>query len=130
MLIPDFSGSLDDRMDELEKILHDRNDLIIVGSSFGGLMATLFAQQNENRVARMILLAPALNFPGFQWQADRKLYIPVHLYIGRHDTVCPPDIVLPLAEKVFADLRIHLSEDDHFLRSAFPRIPWQELFSG
>jgi pimeloyl-ACP methyl ester carboxylesterase len=52
MIIEDFGGPLGERMEALNRLLMDRNDLILLGSSFGGLMAALYACENENRVDR------------------------------------------------------------------------------
>src|SRR5689334_1591695 len=60
MLTPDFSGSLDERMEQLYPILGDKKDWTIIGSSFGGLMATLFTCKHPDQVRKLILLAPAL----------------------------------------------------------------------
>ena len=72
MVIPDFTGSLNDRMKTLSETLAGQNDLVIVGSSFGGLMATMYTQQNQALVKKLILLAPALNFPEFGDQQHQK----------------------------------------------------------
>ena len=65
MAIPYFTGSLDERMRSLRSVLFQKTGVILVGSSFGGLMATIFAMENEERVERMILLAPAINLVEF-----------------------------------------------------------------
>ena len=57
ILIPDFSGDLETRMTALEKILGAQRGWILIGSSFGGLMAALFACQHPEQVHRLILLA-------------------------------------------------------------------------
>ena len=85
MLIPDFSGRLEERMQDLKSNLEGRDNLILIGSSFGGLMATLFTLENVDRVKRVVLLAPALNFPGFHHADKRKIVVQCHLYIGIHD---------------------------------------------
>ena len=46
-------------------ILSGKADIKLVGSSFGGLMATLFTMENNPRVDKMILLAPAINLISF-----------------------------------------------------------------
>ncbi|MBT8490511.1 MAG: alpha/beta hydrolase, partial [Deltaproteobacteria bacterium] len=65
MIIEDYPGSFEERMLKLNKVLSDKKDLILVGSSYGGLMASVFTCTNEERVTRLILLAPALNLEEF-----------------------------------------------------------------
>ncbi|MHA1885609.1 MAG: YqiA/YcfP family alpha/beta fold hydrolase, partial [Promethearchaeota archaeon] len=69
ILTPDFEpfdpnvlmyDLLPKRMDQLNRILNSKNSLVLIGSSFGGLMASLFVFQNPKRVEKMILLAPLL----------------------------------------------------------------------
>jgi len=127
MVIPDFIGSLTERMEKLNTLLSGRSDLVLIGSSFGGLMATIYALENESRVRKVFLLAPALNFPGVPEKVDRKLNVPATLYIGRRDDVCPPDQVIPAARQIFAHLSVHVSDDDHLLRDTFPAIDWETL---
>lgn len=124
---PDFIGSLNDRMEKLNGILAGKEDFLLIGSSFGGLMATIYAQENEGRVRKVILLAPALNFPDFSSYRGRQTSVPAKLYIGSQDTVCPADVVIPAAQHVFTHLSVHVSDDDHFLRDTFTAIDWAEL---
>lgn len=128
MILPDFTGLLEERMNTLQAMLVDKQDLIMVGSSFGGLMATLYAQENKGRVKKVILLAPALNFLEASKYSDRLVTtVHAHLFIGRHDTVCPPDIVIPLAKQIFKMLDVHVSDDDHLLHNTFFQIDWTSL---
>lgn len=126
MVIPDFDGSLEYRLQQLEADCKDFDNLIVIGSSFGGLMATCFAAENPERVKKLILLAPALNFPGFLVPHE-KISAPTFLLIGKHDTVTPADDVLPLAERTFSHLQTHVVEDDHLLHHIFPTLNWQQL---
>ncbi len=43
MIIEDFVGTFNQRMNKLNKLLSDKANLILVGSSYGGLMATVYA---------------------------------------------------------------------------------------
>ncbi len=130
MIIPDFDGSLQERMKKLEQVLEGEEDLRMVGSSFGGLMATLFAMDHPSLVTRLVLLAPALNVLAFV--PDRKVRpvsVPVRLYHGSADTVVPLGEVVPVARELFTDLRLKEVEDDHMLQETFRDIPWDELLS-
>lgn len=130
MLVPDFTGSLDERMETLTGLLAGQRELVLIGSSFGGLMAAIFALEHESRVEKVILLAPALNFPAYSRCLDRQTQVPAQLFIGRQDDVCPPYIVIPAAQRTFTNIIIHESADDHLLKVTFPEIDWQRLLAG
>lgn len=129
MLIPDFTGALRGRMADLNDLLVQKDNLTLIGSSFGGLMATVYALGNTKRLNRVILLAPALNFSEFSVYRGRRTTVPARLYIGRRDTVCPPEEVIPIALETFRNLTVHESDDDHLLRRTFPAIRWHELLA-
>lgn len=129
MLVPDLTGSFENRMEQLMELVAGQNELVLVGSSFGGLMAAVFAHEYADRVKKIILLAPALNFPGYSEYLNRKSPVPAHLYIGRQDDVCPPDIVIPYAKRSFENIIIHESDDDHLLKATFCSIDWKGLLS-
>jgi len=127
MIIEDYSGPLAARMEKLEDILAGKDELVLVGSSYGGLMAAIYACRHPEKTRRLILLAPAINLEEFAPYDDHKLTMPVHLYHGRRDDVVPPEEVRPVAEAVFSNLTYHLVEDDHSLHETFPGMPWEEL---
>jgi pimeloyl-ACP methyl ester carboxylesterase len=129
MLTPNFPGSLEERMAKLRALLSEKSDILLVGSSFGGLMASIFAMQNEPRVKRLILLAPAINLVEFTPYRDRKVQIPVHLYHGRQDEVISLEGVQSVARQVFSDLAFHAVDDDHYLHKTFEKIEWDTLLT-
>ncbi len=129
VLCPDFSGDLDQRLARLEVVCQGHTNLTLIGSSFGGLMATCFAIRYPARVARLILLAPALNFPDFQ-APPAKIAVPTLLVMGRDDRVCPPGLIVPLASATFSNLEVRLGDDDHLLGRMFREIEWQALLAG
>ena len=49
------------RLAIVEKALDGQRDLVLVGSSFGGLVAVLFADRHPDRVRAYVLCAPALD---------------------------------------------------------------------
>ena len=130
MLIDDFVGPFNRRMDKLNDLLHGKKNLLLVGSSYGGLMAASYAFDNERDVRKMILLAPALNLAEFKPYLKKKLHVPVMIYHGRHDDVVPPESVHDIARMVFTDLRYHLVEDDHSLHDTFKDMNWDELLKA
>ncbi len=126
---PDFTGSLAERLQRLTELCSNEQQLLFIGSSFGGLMATCYASEHPENVCRLILLAPALNFAGFQPPAA-QLQVPTLLVIGQHDAVTPVAVVLPLAKATFANLKIDIIDDDHLLHATFHRLDWQRLLAG
>ncbi len=127
MLLEDFSGPLEERMEKLDRSLAEKENLILVGSSYGGLMAALFACRHRARIRRLILLAPALGHADFTpWYAE-PLRTPVTLYHGRHDSVVAPEATRRIAERLFMNLDHHLVDDDHDLHRVFATLDWNGL---
>jgi pimeloyl-ACP methyl ester carboxylesterase len=127
MIIPNFPGTLQERMAKLNEILSGKSGIRLVGSSFGGLMAARFAMDNESRVDKLILLAPALNLIGFSDVYNRETSIPTWIYHGIEDEVIPLENIEGVAKKTFRHLSLHAVEDDHYLRKTFKAIDWEEL---
>ncbi|MCP4342269.1 MAG: alpha/beta hydrolase [Desulfobulbaceae bacterium] len=129
VVCPDFEGTLPNRLLQLEALCKNQQQLTLIGSSFGGLMATCYATKHPEKITRLVLLAPALNFEAYQPPAE-PLQIPTLIIIGKHDTVTPAALVAPLAEATFADLEIRIEHDDHMLHSTFHHLDWQKIFVG
>ena len=127
MIVEDFTGPFQQRFAKLTQILLAKTDILLVGSSYGGLMAAVYAFENENNVKNLILLAPALNLPEFQPYLREKLHIPVIIYHGKHDEVVPPESVHDIARTVFTDVKYHLVDDDHSLHNSFELMNWDKL---
>jgi len=127
MRTPNFSGPLEERMDKLDRLLQGETGLRLVGSSFGGLMAALFALENESRVDRLILLAPAINLMAFTPHPDRILSTPVWIFHGREDEVIPLEDVRRMARSLFSTLTFHEMDDDHSLHRTFTTLDWDAL---
>lgn len=127
MLIPDFSGNLEARMAHLTTLLGDQSGWRLVGSSFGGLMAALFACQRPHQVDRLVLLAPALIWPDFANQPPAPVAVPTVIFHGTQDMLIPLEQVRRLAEGVFTNLDFHSVEDDHGLYQTVHSIDWTKL---
>lgn len=130
MIIEDYTGDFAARMNKLRGILKDKRHLILVGSSYGGLMAAQYAIENEDRVHKLVLIAPALTLEGFEKAVTRPLQAPVTIYHGRQDEIVDPDLVKSIAEKSFVHLTHYLVDDDHPLNRFFPQIDWVKLLLG
>jgi pimeloyl-ACP methyl ester carboxylesterase len=129
MLTPDFSGSLDERMAQLETLLAGKKDLQIIGSSLGGLMAALFATSQPERVAKLVLMAPALIWPDFAQNPPDAVSIPTVIYHGSQDDLIPLAQVKQLAEKVFLNLTFRVVDDDHGLYKTTHEIDWKGVLT-
>jgi pimeloyl-ACP methyl ester carboxylesterase len=128
MLFQDYHGDLASRLRQLEEQCRGLAHLVLVGSSFGGLMATIHCSRHPQQCDRLILLAPALNFAEFVPPAV-KIITPTRIIIGKQDTVTPPDLVLPLVEQTFVAPVVTLVDDDHMLAAVFPQLDWQEMLA-
>ena len=127
MIIEDFRGPLEQRMDKLNTLLADRTSLIMVGSSFGGLMATIFAGKHPGRVKKLILLAPALALQGFDSCLQHRISMPVVIYHGKRDDVVPVTPVREVAQRLFESVTFNMVDDDHLLSKTFRSLDWDNL---
>jgi pimeloyl-ACP methyl ester carboxylesterase len=130
MIIPDFVGDVSTRMSKLNEILRDKRGIIMIGSSLGGLMAALYVFQNQDRIKKLILLAPALNLPEFTSYLSEKLTLPVFIFHGKEDELIPPNLIQAIAKQVFTNLTFALVDDDHRLSRTFTSIDWPQLIGS
>ena len=92
VLEPDCSKLIvpDERFRVVEAALAGHPRLVLVGSSFGGLMALKFAAAHPEQVAAMVLCAPAVHRPEPGWRPPRvNLTIPVRVLPGPQDDIVP-----------------------------------------
>jgi len=130
MVTPDFTGSFDERMKQLHIIVSDKTDWTLIGSSYGGLMGTIFTLDKTTQVRKLILLAPALTLPPLASRADfQPVSVPTTLIHGTADTVVPLEPVREIAMKIFTNLTIHIVDDDHRLGKSVHELDWKEILS-
>jgi pimeloyl-ACP methyl ester carboxylesterase len=127
MILEDFSGPFPARMQKLEDLLASESDLILVGSSYGGLMASVYACLHEDRVKKLILLAPALHLEPFKPYQKKKLHMPVFIFHGLNDDVVPLEAVQAIAGRIFVNQKFKAVDDDHSLRNTFAALDWDAL---
>ena len=127
MLVEDYDGPFAVRMEKLNRLLEGKKEIILVGSSYGGLMAAVYAFNHPYQVKKMILLAPALMLPEFVPYKEKRLALPVELYHGRQDDIVPPGLVKEIAAVAYANLAYHEVDDDHSLHATFAAMPWELL---
>jgi len=102
----------------------------MVGSSFGGLMAALFACRRPQQVHRLVLLAPALVWPDFAAKPPAPVSVPAIIYHGSRDELLPIKLVRSLAERVFLNLDFREVDDDHGLYKTVHAIDWRALLGS
>lgn len=130
MLTPDFKGSFDERMDELRGILSDRTGWTLIGSSYGGLMATVFVLDHETQVRKLVLLAPALMLdPLASRPSPTPVPVPTVFIHGTLDTVVPLEPAREIAQALFSNLTVHIVEDDHRLHRTANEMDWSSILA-
>jgi pimeloyl-ACP methyl ester carboxylesterase len=130
MLTPDFKGSFEERMTQLEPILAAKEEWTIIGSSFGGLMGTVYTCEHPTRVRKLVLLAPALLRDPFGSFLDLEpVSVPTIIIHGTLDTVVPLKPVREIAQNLFTNLTYHIVEDDHRLHKTALEMDWKTILA-
>ena len=129
MITPDFTGSFEERMEQLYPILGDKKDWTIIGSSYGGAMGGVFTCKHPDQVRKLILLAPALMLPEFINERFSKIDVPTVLIHGTQDDVVIPEPVRIIAEDIFTNLKYISVEDGHRLHKALEELDWAEILA-
>ena len=130
MVCPDFGGTLDERMEKLEGVMSEGDNWKVIGSSLGGLMAAMYACSNPQRVAKLVMLAPALIWPDFTSDLPDPVSLPAVIYHGKHDTIIPLDEMRKIAERLFLNLTLNVVDDDHSLHNTIFSIDWCDLLDS
>jgi hypothetical protein len=129
MLTPDFTGSFEERMQQLKPILGRKKNWTIIGSSFGGLMGAAFTLDHPTQVRKLILLAPALMLEPFASRLLTPVSVPTIIIHGTADDIVPLEPVREIAKKAFTYLTYRVVDDGHRLQKAFEEIDWEEIFA-
>jgi len=130
LVVPDFTGPLEERMKALYPILGVKKDWTIIGSSFGGLMAAIFTCDHPDQVRKLVLLAPALMLPEFaSFLGLEPVSVPTTIIHGRLDTVVPLEEVREIAQKTFSNLTYQIVDDDHRLHVATDMLDWKTILA-
>lgn len=114
---PDFQGmDIWERLQKIELETRQMRELIVVGSSYGGLLAALLYSQAPERFKGLVLMAPALHHPAAE-QVERLPAEAVVIH-GREDTVVPLEAVRQKCNALGVDITV--VEDDHGLYASRP----------
>ena len=129
MLTPDFKGSFEERMIQLHPILEGDSGWTIIGSSYGGLMGTVFTCTNPTKVRKLILLAPALLRDAFGVYLDlQPVSVSTVVIHGTQDDVVPLESAREVAESLFTNLDYIVVDDSHRLHNTIQQLDWNEIF--
>jgi len=127
IITPDFDGSINERMTQLEGILGTDTGWVLIGSSLGGLMAALFAFKNPKQVKKLVLLAPAVSLCEFAKIPQGSIDVPTMIVQGTQDEIIRYPEARETAEKVFTNLTYLVVEDDHRLHKTSEELDWKAL---
>lgn len=127
LVAPDFPGDVRERMAQLEALTGTSAGWTIIGSSLGGLMATVFACTHPGQVDRLVLLAPALPFIDLDANPLPPTTIPVTVVHGLRDEVVPIEKTHEVAQQLFRDLTFIRVDATHDLNTVVPGLDWPAL---
>jgi pimeloyl-ACP methyl ester carboxylesterase len=130
MLTPDFTGSFEERMTQLQAILADKTGWTLIGSSYGGLMGTIFTLDHEAQVRKLVLFAPALMLdPLASRPQPGPVSVPTIIIHGTADDVVPLEPVRQIAQRLFTDLTCLVVDDGHRLQKAVHELDWKSILA-
>ncbi|MHA2392930.1 MAG: alpha/beta hydrolase [Promethearchaeota archaeon] len=119
---------LEQRMDQLITILGSKKKpWVIIGSSFGGLMACLITLSNPHKVSKLILLAPFLVSRKLKPIYYEAVDVPVIIFHGKKDKVVPYKPSQERAKIFFTNMEYNIVDDDHSLHSTVKSLNWKKL---
>lgn len=144
MLTPDFKGTFEERMEQLYSILGNQKNWTIIGSSYGGLMGTVFTCDHPEQVRKLTLLAPALlrdpsgafldpvtgkdlAYSGKSAHGFQTVSVPTTIIHGTEDDVVPLEPVRKIAKELFTDLQYIVVDDNHRLHKAVHELDWKSI---
>ena len=115
VVAPDFQDmDIWERLEKAERETEGKAGLVVVGSSFGGLLAALLYSRHPERFHGYVLLAPAL----YREAADEVERMPENAVVihGIHDDVVPIDAVRQKCAE--HGLEVVEVDDDHRLHGS------------
>lgn len=124
-----YQELLEARMAQFNAILKRRDEWIIIGSSFGGLMAALYACKHPEKIKKLILLAPYLQVPELKPSNFQNLPLdfPVIIYHSKTDKIVNQMESKKRAEELFSNIIYNVVEDEHRLQVTAEKIDWERI---
>jgi len=126
-MVPDCRGMpLAERVATLESVLAGRTEVLLVGSSYGGLASMVLVSRDPGRFRGLVLCAPALNWREHPAEAPDQLTVPPSLPCvvlhGRHDQVVPLAVSQRLVRRSGPHVELLELDDDHGLSASIPTL--------
>jgi predicted peptidase len=115
------------RMLQLRTILKDKENWIIIGSSFGGLMGATYALKQPEKVKLLILLAPFFGANLINPLKFQPIDIPIVIFHGKNDLTASIIKSRSLSNILFSNLEYNIVDDDHYLHATVEKINWIQL---
>ena len=126
VISPDFNEmELVDRIELLEKTIQI-GDVVLAGSSWGGLACALTAQKKPDKLKGLLLLAPALHYPESPNDEPEKLIapdsVPVTIIHSTTDDIVPISASKNYIERSGNNVQLIEVEDNHVLENSIELI--------
>ena len=126
VISPDFNEmELADRVELLEKTI-EIGDVVLAGSSWGGLACALTAQKKPEKLKGLLLLAPALHYPESPNDEPEKLIapdsVPVTIIHSTTDDIVPISASKNYIERSGNNVQLIEVEDNHVLENSIELI--------
>ena len=126
VLSPDFNGmELNERIDILNELV-SKEEVVLAGSSYGGLACALVAQQQPKQIKGMLLLAPALHLPEAPNNVPENLIapenIPVIIIHSTTDDIVPISASKDYLERSKENVKLIEVDDNHVLENSIELI--------
>ncbi|SVB70808.1 uncharacterized protein METZ01_LOCUS223662 [marine metagenome] len=126
VISPDFNEmELVDRVELLEKTI-EIGDVVLAGSSWGGLACALTSQKKSEKLKGLLLLAPALHYPEPPNNNPENLVapenIPVTIIHSITDDIVPISASKDYLERSKGNVKLIEIEDSHVLENSIELI--------
>ncbi len=126
VVAPDFNEmELIDRITLIEKVI-DEGNIVLAGSSWGGLACALVAQRIPDKIKGLLLLAPALHYPEHPNDNPENLIapenIPVVIIHSTTDDIVPISASRDYLERSKENVKLIEVEDNHVLENSIELI--------
>ena len=126
VISPDFNEmELVDRVELLEKTI-EMGEVVLAGSSWGGLACALTAQKKPDKLKGLLLLAPALHYPEPPNDNPDNLIapdgIPVTIIHSKTDDIVPISASKDYAKRSGNNVNLIVVEDSHVLENSIKLI--------